>query len=50
MVEVRYKAKVQEWMTDGGGEYTSKVYADMLKERGIRILQRIPHAHQQNGR
>ena len=49
-VEVKYQTKVRGWMTDGGGEYTSKAYTNMLKERGIQILQSVPHAHQQNGR
>ena len=50
MVETKYQAKVQQWMTDGGGEYKSNAYSEMLKERGIEILQSIPHVHQQNGR
>ena len=36
-------------MSDAGGEYTSNAYRTLLKERGIKILQSIPHAHQQNG-
>src|ERR1700753_1011293 len=50
MIETKYQTKVQRWMTDGGGEYTSKAYSEMLKEKGIEILQSIPHIHQQNGR
>ena len=50
MVETQYQTKVRGWMTDGGGEYTSTAYTNMLKERGIQILQSVPRAHQQNGR
>jgi hypothetical protein len=37
-------------MSDAGGEYKSKAFEKMLKDRGIEILQSIPYAHQQNGR
>ena len=37
-------------MSDAGGEYNSKAFDTMLKDRGIEILQSIPYAHQQNGR
>ena len=37
-------------MSDGGGEFTSKVFTTMLKDKGIEILQSIPYTHQQNGR
>jgi len=37
-------------MSDAGGEYKSKAFETMLKDRGIEILQSIPYAHQQNGR
>ena len=30
------------------GEYTSKVFTTPMKEKGIEVLQSIPHAHQQN--
>ena len=49
MVETKYQVKVQRWMTDGGGEYTSKAYSEMLKDKGIEISQSIAHVHQQNG-
>ncbi len=50
MVETKYQVKVRRWMSDAGGEFTSKAFTTMLKEKGIEILQSIPHAHQQNGR
>ena len=37
-------------MSDAGGEYKSKAFEKMLKDRGIEILQSILYAHQQNGR
>ena len=49
-VENQYDAKVQQWMSDGGGEYKSDAFDGMLKERGIKILQSAPHTPQQNGR
>ena len=49
MVETKYKKQVQKWMSDGGGEFTSKAFVTMLKDKGIEILQSIPYAHQQNG-
>jgi len=50
MVETKYGSKVKQWMSDAGGEYKSKAFDTMLKDRGIEILQSIPYAHQQNGR
>lgn len=50
MVENKYHAKVKQWMSDGGGEYKSKAFDDMLKDKGIEILQSAPNTHQQNGR
>jgi len=40
---------VTQWMSDAGGEYKSKAFTKMLMDRGIEILQSIPHVHQQNG-
>ena len=37
-------------MSDAGGEYKSKAFEKMLKDRGIETLQSIPYTHQQNGR
>ena len=37
-------------MSDAGGEYKSKPFEKILKDRGIEILQSIPYTHQQNGR
>ena len=50
MVETQYKASVRAWMSDAGGEYTSTAFLTMMKEKGITVLQSVPHAHQQNGR
>jgi len=50
MVKNQFKTQIQGWMSDAGGEYTSKAFQEMLKNEGIRILQSVPHAHQQNGR
>jgi hypothetical protein len=49
MVETKYQKHVRGWMSDAGGEYTSKVFVDMMKNKGIQINQSVPHAHQQNG-
>jgi len=35
-------------MSDGGGEYKSKAFDEVLKNRGIKILQSIPHTLQKN--
>ena len=48
-VELQYGPKVQQWMSDAGGEYKSAAFIKMLKDRGIEILQSIPYVHQQNG-
>ena len=50
MVETKYRTKVRKWMSDAGGEYTSKAFKTLLKDKGIEALQSIPYVHQQNGR
>ena len=50
MVETQYNSRVVQWMSDAGGEYKSTAFDNMLKDRGIMILQSVPYAHQQNGR
>ena len=50
MVENQYKTNIIEWMSDAGGEYKSKAFLELLKDKGIRISQSIPYVHQQNGR
>ena len=50
MVETQYKSSIQAWMSDAGGKYTSTAFITMMKEKGITVLQSVPHAHQQNGR
>jgi hypothetical protein len=37
MVETKYQKHVRGWMSDAGGEYTSKVFVDMMKNKGIQI-------------
>ena len=49
-VELQYSSKVQQWMSNAGGEYKSAAFNKMLKDRGIKILQSVPYVHQQNGR
>jgi hypothetical protein len=50
MVKNQFKAQIQEWMSDAGGEYKSKEFDALLKGQGIKILQSVPHQPQQNGR
>ena len=50
LVENRFDTRIVQWISDAGGEYKSKAFDQMLKDRGIEILQSIPYAHQQNGR
>ncbi|KAJ3540523.1 hypothetical protein NM688_g6214 [Phlebia brevispora] len=50
LVETQHSARVQKWMSDAGGEYKSKAFNDMLRERRIEILTSAPHTPQQNGR
>lgn len=50
MVKNQFKSSIEAWMTDGGGEYRSHPYDDMLKDEGIKILQSAPYTHQENGR
>ena len=49
MVETQYKASVRAWMSDAGGKYTSTAFTTLMKEKGITVLQSVPHTHQQNG-
>jgi len=42
-IKNQYKAIVQIWILDGGGEYKSKAFDEVLKNRGIKILQSTPH-------
>ncbi len=37
-------------MSVSGGEYTSKAFENLLKDRGIIHLRSAPYTHQQNGR
>ena len=49
-VEMQHQSKIQNWMSDAGGEYKSDTYIDLLKDHGINILTSVPHTPQQNGR
>jgi hypothetical protein len=49
-VKTQFRAQIQEWMSDAGGEYKSEEFDDFLKGQGIKILQSVPHQPQQNGR
>jgi hypothetical protein len=33
MVETKYQKQVHGWMSDAGGEYTSKAFVEMMKEQ-----------------
>ena len=50
MVKNQHNTTIVEWMFDGGGEFTSRELVNELKDLGIKILQSIPHEHQQHGR
>ena len=48
-IETQFNVTVKEWMSDAGGEYKSEVFDAVLRDKGIRILQSVPHTPQQNG-
>jgi Integrase core domain len=48
-IETQFNVTVKEWMSDTGGEYKSEAFDVVLHNKGIRILQSIPHTPQQNG-
>jgi len=48
-IENQYHTSVQLWMSDSGREYKSRVFDNLLKNKGISILQSILHMPQQNG-
>ena len=48
MAEMQYQVRIAGAMSDAGGEFKSNAFIEMLKDRGIKILQSIPHTHQQN--
>ncbi len=51
MIEKQYPQQpIRRWMSDSGGEYTSKAFENLLKDRGIIHLRSAPYTHQQNGR
>ena len=36
-------------MSDAGGEYKSQEFLNVLKSRGVKVLQSVPYTPQQNG-
>jgi len=46
----QYHISVQMWMSDGGGEYKLAAFDELLRNKGIKILQSILYTPQQNGR
>ena len=50
MVKTQFRASVQEWFSDNGGEYQSDDYLALLKNRGIIIYRSVPRQPQMNGR
>ena len=49
MIETQCKTSVQAGLSNAGGKYTPMAFTTMMKEKGITVLQSVPHAHQQNG-
>ena len=45
-IKNQYHVAVQMWITDRGGEYKSSAYDNLLKNKGIRILQSVPYTPQ----
>ncbi|CAI7751001.1 unnamed protein product [Closterium sp. NIES-53] len=41
--------KLKSFQSDGGGEYTSQRFKQLLAEKGIKWLISLPYAHQQQG-
>ncbi|CAI7746903.1 unnamed protein product [Closterium sp. NIES-53] len=41
--------KLKSFQSDGGGEYTSQRFKQLLAEKGIKRLISLPYAHQQQG-
>ena len=44
----QYNASIKGFKSHTGGEFTSKVFRDYLKDNGIHIHQSAPYVHQQN--
>jgi len=49
LIENQYHASVKLWMTDAEEEYKSMAFDQILKDKGIHILQSAPYTLQQNG-
>ena len=41
LVENKFNTKIVQWMSDAGGEYKSRAFEQMFKDRGVQILQSI---------
>jgi transposase InsO family protein len=41
MVENKFNTNIKRWMSDTGGEYKSNAFIEMLKNKGIEILQSV---------
>ncbi|KAJ8475068.1 hypothetical protein ONZ45_g15738 [Pleurotus djamor] len=50
MVKTQYNTMIKTWMSDGGGEFKSLEFKEMLNSNGIKIDQSVAHQPQQNGR
>ena len=50
MVETQFHSKVENMMSDEGGEYNSEAFINLLKDKGIKILRSAPYTPQENGR
>jgi Integrase core domain len=42
-IETQFNVTVKEWMSNAGGEYKSEAFDAVLCDKGIRILQSVPH-------
>jgi transposase InsO family protein len=49
LVENLFTAKIKQFQSDNGGEYTSKQFKDYLSQSGILHRLFCPHTSQQNG-
>jgi len=43
LIENQYHTSIKLWMTNVGGEYKSTAFDQILKDRGICILQSAPY-------
>jgi transposase InsO family protein len=50
MVQTQFNTQVLKFMSNGGGEYQSKAFHNMLADQGIELLLLPPRTPQINGR